>query len=167
MSLTKHISEFFEKASRTRDLSDQSKTCEDPKKMREDESNTESLTDMADDVFAESLESPECIEILFNCLRNVERQTEDIYTLVHSTQDHQIKGEKQLIDLTESIDFLSDKFKEHEEDRAKKNKIIQDLKSEVDNLSNQGRKTRPASAILKKKLFPSTWDCRREKRNNR
>ena len=115
MSLTKDISKFFEKASKKRDLSDQSKTCEDPKKMRE-ESSTGSLTDMADDVFAESLKSPECIEILFNCLRNVERQTKDIYTLAHSTQDHQIKGEKQLIDLTESINFLSDKFKEYEED---------------------------------------------------
>ena len=140
MSLTKHISEFFEKASRTRDLSDQSKTCEDPKKMREDKSSTGSLTDMADDVFAESLKSPECIEILFNCLRNVERQTKDIYTLLHSTQNHQIKDEKQLIDLTESIDFLPGKFKEHEEDRAKKNKIIQDLKSEVDSLSTKAEK---------------------------
>ena len=78
--------------------------------MRE-ESSTGSLTDMADDVFAESLKSPECIEILFNCLRNVEMQTKDIYTLAHSTQDHQIKGEKQLIDLTESTNFRSDKFK--------------------------------------------------------
>ena len=49
MSLTKGISKFFEKASKKRDLSDQSKTCEDPKKMRE-ESSTGSLTDMADDV---------------------------------------------------------------------------------------------------------------------
>ena len=59
---------------------------------------------MADDVLAESLKSPDCIEIL--CLRNVERQTKDIYTLAHSIQDHQIKCEKKLIDLTESINFL-------------------------------------------------------------
>ena len=71
---------------------------------------------MADDVFAESLKSPELIQILFNWLRNLERQTKDIYTLAHSTQDHQIKGEKQLIDLAESINFLSDKFKEYELD---------------------------------------------------
>ena len=41
--------------------------------MRE-ESSTGSLTDMADDVFAERLKSPEGIKILFNCLQNVERQ---------------------------------------------------------------------------------------------
>ena len=73
MSLTKDISTFVGKAPKKGDLSDQSKTCEDPKKMRE-ESSTGSLTDMAYDVFAESLKSPECIEIIFNCLRNVVRQ---------------------------------------------------------------------------------------------
>ena len=67
----------------------------------------------------------------------MERQTKDIYTLAHSTQDHQIKDENQLIDLTESINFLSDKFKEYEEDRAKKDKKIEDLKSEVDSLSTK------------------------------
>ena len=102
--------------------------------MREDKSSTGGLTYMEDDVFAESLKSPECIEILFNCLRNVERQTKDIYTLAHSTQDHQVKGEKQLINLTESINFLSEKFKEYEEDSGKKDKVIEDLKSEVDSL---------------------------------
>ena len=89
MSLTKDISKFFKKASKKRD---------DPKKMRE-ECSTGNLTDMADDVFAESLKSL-CTEILFNCLRNVKSQTKDIYTLAHSTQDHQINDKKQLIDLT-------------------------------------------------------------------
>ena len=104
--------------------------------MRE-ESSTGSLTDVADDVFAESLKSPECVESLFNCLRNVERQTKDIYILSHSTQDHQIKEEEQLIDLRETVNFLSGKFKEYEEDRTKKDKIIEDLKSEVDSLSTK------------------------------
>ena len=76
--------------------------------MKEDKSSTGCLTDTVDDDFAESLKPPECIEILFICLGNVERQTKDIYTLVHSTQESQIKGEKQLTDLTESINFLSD-----------------------------------------------------------
>ena len=54
MSSTKDISKFFEKASKKRDLIDQSRTCEDPIKMREDKSSTESLTEMADDDFSES-----------------------------------------------------------------------------------------------------------------
>ena len=35
------------------------------------------------------------------------------------------------------MNFLSDKFKEYEEDRAKKDKIIKDLKSEVGSLSTK------------------------------
>ena len=107
--------------------------------MRE-ESIIGNLTDMTDNVFAEKLKLFECIEIIFNFLGNVERQTKDIYTLEHSTEDHQIQGEKQLIDLIESINFLSDKFKEYEEDRAKKDKVIEDLKSEVDSPSAKIKK---------------------------
>ena len=44
---------------------------------------------------------PEGIEIIFNCLKNVVRQTKDIYILANSN------------DLTESINFLSDKFKKY------------------------------------------------------
>ena len=102
----------------------------------------------------------------------MERQTKDIYTLAHSKQDHQIAGEMQLINLTESINFLLDKFEEYEEDRTKKDKIIEDLKSEVDSLSTKIEKleretSRPARTIFMKKLSPSTWDCRRERRNDR
>ena len=97
--------------------------------MKGDKSSTGCLTDMADHAFAESLKSHECIEFLFNCSRNVVRQTKHIYTLADSTQDHQIKGEKQLIDMAQSINFLSDKFKKYEEDRAKKDNIIQYLKN--------------------------------------
>ena len=93
--MTKDISKFFEKASKKRDLCDQSKTCEDPKKMKDDKSSIGSLTDIADDVFVECLKSPEWTEILFSCLRTAERKTKDIYTLAHSTQENQIKDEKQ------------------------------------------------------------------------
>ena len=64
----------------------------------------------------------------------MERQTKDIYTLSLSTQNHQSKGKKQWTDLTESINFVSDKFKEYEESWVKEDKIIQDLKSEVDSM---------------------------------
>ena len=69
----------------------------------------------------------------------MERQTKDIYTLAHSTQDHQIKGKNQLIDLTESINFLSDNLRNRKK-TANKNKIIQDLKPGVDSLSNKVEK---------------------------
>ena len=43
-------------------------------------------------------------------------------------------------DLTESINFPPDEFKEYEEDRAKKDKIIEYHKSEVDSLSTKVKK---------------------------
>ena len=55
----------------------------------------------------------------------------DIFVLAKSTQEQQIKGEKQLNDLHDSIQFISDKFKEYKEDQAKKNEIIGNLKLEV------------------------------------
>ena len=69
---------------------------------------------MLDDAFAESLKSAACVEILFNCLAK-------------STQQQQIKGEKQLNDSHEPVQFVSDKFKKYEEDRAKNNKTIRNL----------------------------------------
>ena len=39
--------------------------------------------------------------------------------------------------MRESINFLSDKSKEYEENRAKKNNVIEDLISEMDSLSTR------------------------------
>ena len=39
--------------------------------------------------------------------------------------------------MKESINFLSDEFREYEEYRAKKDEIIEDLKSDVDSLSTE------------------------------
>ena len=91
----------------------------------------------------------------------MEREAQDINIFAHLTQDHQFKGEKELNDLTEFINFLSDKFREYKEDRAQKDKIIEDLKSEVDSLSTKEEKFEkleeqyPARTILKKKLPPN------------
>ena len=72
MSLLKDITKFFNRSSKKRDLSDQSKegnSGDEPKKIREQKSSIESLREISDDVFAESLKYPACVEILFNCLR--------------------------------------------------------------------------------------------------
>ena len=101
MSLLKDITKFFEKG-------DELKT------IREEKSSIESLTEMSDNVFAESLKSPACVEILFNYLRNVEKQMKETFVLVKSTQEQQIKDKSQLNDLHDSVQFISDKFKEYE-----------------------------------------------------
>ena len=57
--------------------------------------------------------------------------------MAKSTQEQQIKGEKQLNDLYDSVQLISDKFKEYEEDRAKYNEIIANLQWEVRTLSRK------------------------------
>ena len=47
---------------------------------------------------------------------------------------HQIKGERQLLDLKEAVDFISNKFDDFERDRLEKEKVIKDLKEEVTDL---------------------------------
>ena len=57
------------------------------------------MSEISDNVSAESLKSLACVEILFNYLRNVEKQMKEIFVLAKSTQEQQIKGEIQLNDL--------------------------------------------------------------------
>ena len=40
------------------------------------------------------------IEVLFNCLKNLEQKMNGLYMLANSNKEMQIKGDKQLIDLT-------------------------------------------------------------------
>ena len=49
---------------------------------------------MSEDVFTESLKSPACVEILFNCLRNVENQMKEIFFMTKSTNEQLIKVSK-------------------------------------------------------------------------
>ena len=64
MSLLKDITKFFNRSSKKRDLSDQSKegnSGDEPKKIREQKSSIESVREISGDVFAESLKYPACV----------------------------------------------------------------------------------------------------------
>ena len=95
----------FLRVSKKRDLSDQS----DSKgregslsKGRNLEENPE-----VDSVFTTSMDSPECLQILFNCLQNVEKSVKEIHEMQEKTQSSQIKGELQLKDLSEADEFIT------------------------------------------------------------
>ena len=75
------------------------------------------------DGFEDSLKSEDCVKILLSCLQNLEKEVKDIYKLALSNDsNNQIKGEKQLADLSESIKFMSDKFDEFEKERQEQKK---------------------------------------------
>ena len=63
-----------------------------------DVSCLDSLTS-PDNVFAESLKLNECVEILMNCLENLEKEAKELKDLASSNNANQINGERQLLDL--------------------------------------------------------------------
>ena len=49
------------------------------------------------------------MKILLNCFKNLDEQLKELYTVAQSNNEKYIKGEKQLLDLTESINFMTKK----------------------------------------------------------
>ena len=135
------ITKFFN--NKKRDLSNNSNTEEDAKRQREESPSESPNVSMLDtpktpgDVFEESLKLEDCVKILLSCLRNLEKEVKDIHKLALSNNDNQIKGEKQLADLSESIKFMSDKFDEFEKERQEQKKVIEELRGEVSSLNEK------------------------------
>ena len=98
------LKKYFNSGSKKRDLSSETSTSgDDPKKIREG-----SLEDAnnPDDVFTEGLSSPDCVKILYNCIKNVEKQIQGIHSKTEETQMSQIKGEQHLMDLNKTVNFI-------------------------------------------------------------
>ena len=55
----------------------------------------------------------------------------DLYMLANSNKEIQIKGDKQLIELTSSVEFLTSKLDELEKERKEKHELINSLQIEV------------------------------------
>ena len=96
-------------------MNNKSETGENQKEVREgslDYSQIGQTSDIPDDIFSESLNSHDCVAILFNCLKNLKSKMREISVSSKETTASQIKGEKQLFDLTDSVQLISDKFDE-------------------------------------------------------
>ena len=89
--------EFFQRGKKKCNLSDKSETGEDPKKVGEGSLQCSQISQasyISDDIFTESLNSPDCVAILFNCLKNMESKMREISVSSKGTTATQIKGEK-------------------------------------------------------------------------
>ena len=96
------IGKYFS-SSKERDLSDNSMEDTDPKKAKEATSSS-SYSDH--DVFEEGLDSSSCRNTLFDCLKNLESKANEILVNRNTLKENQIKSEKQLTDLAETVNFL-------------------------------------------------------------
>ena len=114
MDLKKHFNSVIKK----RELNSETLTSgDDPKKIRDgslDDSNN------LDDVFTEGLSSPDCAKILYNFIKNVEKQIQGIHSKTEETEMSQIKGEQHLMDLNKTVNVICENFDEYERDRTKK-----------------------------------------------
>mgnify|MGYP001796697292 CR=1 FL=1 len=127
--MDKKITNFF--GGKKRDLSDESKEGDEPKKVK-----NSSVSELPDEVFDDSMSPSEGFKILFKCLRSVESQVKNIFCMINDTKDNQIKGEKRLQELQDSVDFISKKFDIYEKDRIENEKKIDDLEIKVSNLND-------------------------------
>ena len=129
MDLKKHFNSVIKK----RELNSETLTSgDDPKKIRDgslDDSNN------LDDVFTEGLSSPDCAKILYNFIKNVEKQTQGIHSKTEETEMSQIKGEQHLMDLNKTVNVICENFDEYERDRTEREKIINKLQKNVNDMS--------------------------------
>ena len=155
LNVTMNIAKYFDKNSKKRNLSGNSNPQEETKKIR-DGSSAGAIDNC--DVFKEGLKSPECKEILFNCLRNLQEKVTEIFNLAQDTRNIQMKGDKELEELKSSVELMSDKFDEYE-----KEKIIDGLQNEVSSLKERIdllEKNLTIVAVFPQKLFTSAWSQR-------
>ena len=116
------IVNFFNN-SKKRDLSYNSKSdgVEDPKKLREECLGSSEAN--AGGVFAEGLNNSSCRDILCNYLKELEAKVVKIYEVANSTKESQIKGEKQLEDLTSSVDYITTSMSTRKREKRKMSKL--------------------------------------------
>ena len=135
------ITKIFQKGTKKCDLSDKFETGEDPNKFREASlacCQISQASDIPDDIFTESLNSPDCLATLFDCLKSLESKMKETSVSSKETTASQIKGEKQLSDLMDSVQLISDKFDKYEKDRKDKGELIMKFQTQVTELTDKG-----------------------------
>ena len=134
------ITKCFQRGSKKRDFSDKYETGEDLERTKESIlacSYISQTSDIPDDIFTESLNSTDCIAILFNCLKSLEFEMREISVSSKETKASKIKGDKQLSDLTSCVQLISDKFDEYEKGRKVKEVLIIQLQTQVKELTDK------------------------------
>ena len=112
-------------------ISDQSENGDESKKLRKRSvgSNPESN----EEVFHEIPElniNPEIvtkIRSVEDSLKDLPAKMVQMFKLAQKTNESQIKGEQQLVDLTKSVKNISEQFDEYEQDKKKRKRMIKNL----------------------------------------
>lgn len=118
-------------SSTKRQLSDQSNNGDEPKKQRENGSQTEEISTCWDDVFLVGLEDSESNNPMIKFMKRLDAQIKDLFASTEITKNSQIKGEQHLNKVTESIDFIEKQFESFKKQLEEKDKKIAVLENNV------------------------------------
>lgn len=133
------IKDYFP-ISTKRVLSDQSENGEEPKKLKEGSAGENPGSN--EEVFSEASNLESNTEVVTEnqsvevTLKDLQAKMVEMFRLAQKTNESQIKGERQLIDLTKSVKYISDQFDIYEKDRKEKEEIIKNLEEKVSYLSD-------------------------------
>lgn len=129
------ITNYFDKTTTNkRQLSDQSNNGEEPKKLREEGSQTDS-GDVWDDVFLVGLPSDQANSAMIQYMKRFEAQLKDLHNTTEQTKNSQIKGEEHLRELTKFIEFANNRFDEYEKEKKEKDELIKNLRKDVNDMA--------------------------------
>ena len=64
-------------------------------------------------------------------MKNLEEKMNELFQITSSAKDSQIKGELQLKDLNEAVNFISTKFDEYEKETKEREQVIKNLEENV------------------------------------
>ena len=129
------ITNYFDKTTTNkRQLSEQSNNGEEPKKLREEGSQTDS-GDVWDDVFLVGLPSDQANSAMIQYMKRFEAQLKDLHNTAEQTKNSQIKGEEHLRELTKFIEFANNRFDEYEKEKKEKDELIKNLRKDVNDMA--------------------------------
>ena len=139
------IKKFFQSSSsKKRELgSSNSETNDDPKKMKEGSSSSNDVNEVFDrtstssdtNVTSENVEAQ--VNPTLEAIKGLELKIRQLFELANKTNESQIKGESQLVDLKKSVDLISTQFDEYEKERVEREEKIKNLEKIVTNINEK------------------------------
>ena len=105
-----------------KDLINNSNDGETSKKPREGSLNTSTSSDIPNDLFTESLKDPDCVALLLNCIKKMEKQITQIFDNTNELKEKQIKDKSQLQKPSNSVDFITKKFDKYKQEKKEREK---------------------------------------------
>ena len=88
-------------------------------------------------MFKEAFKSDDWVEILCNCMKNLEKEMNELFQITSSAKYSQIKDKLQLKDLNETVNFIYTQIDEYKEKRKERQQMIKNLEENVSVMSNK------------------------------